>query len=138
MERPSVPISARARTPTENVSIPSPRPDPDRGMKPYRLWRAAHWIRSGLLGPPQKPGDREGGNYNHTHDHEVHEDKLPRRLKEVTRAWSPLSRLTPPRFEIHLAELAVARRRPVSALAAVTRMPVLRSGVAQAVAVDVA
>ena len=30
---------ARVRSPTGNVSISRPRPDPDCGMKPYRLWR---------------------------------------------------------------------------------------------------
>ena len=39
---------------------------------------------------------------------------------------------------MHLAELPVARRRSVSTLAAVTRMPVLRPCIAQTVAVDVA
>jgi hypothetical protein len=39
---------------------------------------------------------------------------------------------------MHLPEFAVARRRPVSALGAVTRMPVLGACVAQTVAVDVA
>ena len=38
---------------------------------------------------------------------------------------------------MHLAEFAVARRRSVSALTAVTRISVLRPGVAQTVAVDV-
>jgi hypothetical protein len=41
-------------------------------------------------------------------------------------------------LEIHLADLAVARRRSVSTLAAVTRMSVLRLRVTQTVAADVA
>jgi hypothetical protein len=51
---------------------------------------------------------------------------------------SPLSRLAPPRLEVHLAELAMARRRSVTTLAAVTRTSVLRAGIAEAVSVDVA
>ena len=50
---------------------------------------------------------------------------------------SPFSRPPPPLLEIHLAELAVARRRAVPALGAVTRVPVLGPRVAQTVAVDV-
>ena len=51
---------------------------------------------------------------------------------------SPLPRLPPPRLEMQLPELAVARGRPVPALAAVTRIAVLRTRVTQTVAVDVA
>jgi hypothetical protein len=57
---------------------------------------------------------------------------------DEVRLRSPLSRLPPSRLQIHLAELAVAGRRPVSTLAAVSRMTVLRPRVAKAVAVDVA
>jgi hypothetical protein len=45
--------------------------------------------------------------------------------------------LDPP-LEVHLAELAVSRRRSVAILAAVTRVSVLGTGVAETVAVDVA
>jgi hypothetical protein len=51
------------------------------------------------------------------------------RWLERYRVWlrSPLSRPRPCLFEIHLAELVMARGRPVSTLAAVTRVPVLGS-----------
>jgi hypothetical protein len=55
------------------------------------------------------------------------------------RLGSPFSRPPPPALvEIHLAKLAVAGRRAVSTLAAVTRVPVLGPRVAETVAVDVA
>ena len=54
------------------------------------------------------------------------------------RLRSPLSRPWSPLLELHLTVLAVARRRSVSTLAAVTRVPVLGSRMTQAVAVDVA
>ena len=51
---------------------------------------------------------------------------------------SPLPRPAPRLLEVHLPELAVASRSPVSTLAAVTRVSVLGAGVALTVAVDVA
>ena len=46
--------------------------------------------------------------------------------------------MSAPRLEVHLTEFAVASRRPVSTLAAVTRVSVLGARVAESVAVDVA
>jgi hypothetical protein len=51
---------------------------------------------------------------------------------------SPFSRSAPRLLEVHLAELAVASGRPVPAFAAVARVPVLGTGVAQTVTVHVA
>jgi hypothetical protein len=51
---------------------------------------------------------------------------------------STFPRSAPRLLEMHLAELAVSRRRSVAALAAVTRASVLGACITQTIAVDVA
>ena len=105
------------RVPGPGIPVPVPEPPgPDLVPEPAPL-------------PDPQPPDVEPSP-----DPQIPPD--PRRLNfplKIRLATPRLTSLAPqPRLlELHLAELAVARGRPVSSLAAVTRVPVLGAGVAR-------